>query len=144
MKIWWHFFFQNFWRTWVLFVGPLIPLFWTSGDIYPGFQSQVGSLACMLPCLCTTDSWDSPLVQHLLTSWWPAWQPVVFSTCYICSRGRMLGFDRETSRIISRRAIHSATATGLVTLDSLDFGHKWRRPQRRGSNYYFILLSKNT
>ena len=30
-----------------LFVGPLIPLFWTSGDICPGFQSQGGSLACL-------------------------------------------------------------------------------------------------
>ena len=34
------FFFLNFWRTWVLFVGPLIPLFWTSGDVSSGFQSQ--------------------------------------------------------------------------------------------------------
>ena len=33
------FFFFNFWRTRVLFVGPLIPLFWTSGDVCPGFQS---------------------------------------------------------------------------------------------------------
>ena len=23
-------------------MGPLIPLFWTSGDVYPRFQSQVG------------------------------------------------------------------------------------------------------
>ena len=29
-------------------MGPLIPLFWTSGDICPGFQSQGGSLACCL------------------------------------------------------------------------------------------------
>ena len=36
------FFFFKFWRTWVLFVGPLIPLFWTSGDISSGFQSQSG------------------------------------------------------------------------------------------------------
>ena len=36
--------------THVLFVGPLIPLFWTSGDICPGFQSQ-GGLICMLSCL---------------------------------------------------------------------------------------------
>ena len=42
--------FLNFWRTHVLFVGPLIPLFWTSGDVVPGFQSQ-GGLACMLSCL---------------------------------------------------------------------------------------------
>ena len=32
---------NNFWRTWVPFVGPLIPLFWTAGDI-SGFQSQSG------------------------------------------------------------------------------------------------------
>ena len=31
-----------FWRTSVLFVGPLIPLFWTS-DICPEFQSHGGS-----------------------------------------------------------------------------------------------------
>ena len=35
----------------VLFVGPLIPLFWTSGDVCPGFQSQSGSLACFLACV---------------------------------------------------------------------------------------------
>ena len=29
------------------FVGPLIPLFWTSDDVYPEFQSQCGSLACV-------------------------------------------------------------------------------------------------
>ena len=41
--VWQHFFFfLNFWRTWVLFVGPLIPLFWTSGDVSSGFQSQSG------------------------------------------------------------------------------------------------------
>ena len=35
-------FLKHFWRTWVLFVGPLIPLFWTSGDISSRFQSQSG------------------------------------------------------------------------------------------------------
>ena len=39
-------FFKIFCRTQVLFVGPLIPLFWTSGDVCPGFQSQGG-----FPCL---------------------------------------------------------------------------------------------
>ena len=41
-----YFFKKKIWRTSVLFVGPLIPLFWTSGDVYPGFQSQSG-----YPCL---------------------------------------------------------------------------------------------
>ena len=36
-------FFKIFWgRTWLLFVSPLIPLYWTSGDISTGFQSQIG------------------------------------------------------------------------------------------------------
>ena len=49
-QIYFFFFKKNFWRTYVLFVGPLIPLFRTSGDVCPGFQSQ-GVLACMLSCL---------------------------------------------------------------------------------------------
>ena len=32
-------------------MGLLIPLFWTSGDVYPGFHSQGGSLACFLACV---------------------------------------------------------------------------------------------
>ena len=53
------FFFKNsFWRTSVLFVGPLIPRFWTSDDVYRGS-----------PHLDGMDSSNSPLVQHLLTSW---------------------------------------------------------------------------
>ena len=47
------FFFKNFCRTQVLFVGPLIPLFWTSGEVFPGFQNQGGFLACTLSCLHT-------------------------------------------------------------------------------------------
>ena len=34
------FFINIFWRTLVLFVEPLILLFWISGEVYPGFQSQ--------------------------------------------------------------------------------------------------------
>ena len=41
-------FFPIFSRTSVLPVGPLIPLFWTSNGICPGFQCQSASLACML------------------------------------------------------------------------------------------------
>ena len=33
-------FYKKNWRTKVLFVGPLIPLFWTSDDVSSGFQSQ--------------------------------------------------------------------------------------------------------
>ena len=33
---------KNLWRTSVLFMGPLITLFWSSVDICPGFESQSG------------------------------------------------------------------------------------------------------
>ena len=37
-----------------------------------GFKARVDSLTCMLCHLHTMDSLDSPLVPHLLTSWWVA------------------------------------------------------------------------
>ena len=58
----------NFWITRVLFVGPLISLFWTSGDVCSSFLNQSGQ-----PYLCLAEAyvlhvhWDSPLVWHLLT-----------------------------------------------------------------------------
>ena len=54
-------------RRRILSVASLIPLFWTSGEVCPGVQSQAGSFAWMFSCLCTTDSSDTPLVRHLLT-----------------------------------------------------------------------------
>ena len=32
-------------------MGPLIPLFWTSGGVCPGFQSEGGFITCTLSCL---------------------------------------------------------------------------------------------
>ena len=43
-----------------------------------GFKARVDLLSCVLRCLCITDSPDSLLVQHLLTSWPPAWQRSCF------------------------------------------------------------------
>ena len=51
------FFLEILLRTFVLFVGRLIPLFWTSGDIYPWIQSQSGS-----PCLQAS----SPICNRFL------------------------------------------------------------------------------
>ena len=51
-----------FWRKLVL----LTSLFWSSGDVWPMFQCQRGSLTCVLCHLHAMDSSDSLLVQHLL------------------------------------------------------------------------------
>ena len=50
-----------------------------------GFKARVDLLACVHHYLCAMVSSDSPLVQHLLTSWRAAWQLSRFdshgSTC---------------------------------------------------------------
>ena len=48
-------FFKKIWRVSILFVGLLISLFWTSGDVCPGFQSHRESLTSTLPNLCEID-----------------------------------------------------------------------------------------
>ena len=62
-------------NLWSILVRLPTPLLRTSGNVYPGFQSQNGSFDCVLCHLCAMDSSDSPLVRHLLDSRWPAWQP---------------------------------------------------------------------
>ena len=61
------------------FVGPLIPLIWTVGDVSSEFKSHSRFLAWMLPHLLAMYSSDFPLAWHLLTSCWPAFQ----SSCFI-------------------------------------------------------------
>ena len=53
----------------ILFVGPLIPVFWTSGDVSSRFQSQSGQpYSHLVEVYVLYVSWESHLVQHLLTS----------------------------------------------------------------------------
>ena len=57
------------------FVGPPIPMFLTSDDICSGFQSQSGQPYLHLAKVYMLHvPWHSPLVWHLPTCWWPAWQ----------------------------------------------------------------------
>ena len=58
--------------------GALVPLFWLLVTFALDFKSRVDPLTCVLFCLISMDSSDSPLVQDLLTSRWSAWQPSPF------------------------------------------------------------------
>ena len=44
---------------------------------------RVDPLTCMFRHLRATESSNSPLVRHLLTSWWPAWQPSCSNPCTV-------------------------------------------------------------
>ena len=116
------FFFFNFlsgprsilWSHWLL-------LFWTSCVLPHGFQSQSGYLACTFSCLHAvilkvtsgvTPGFSTNRGVHCI-SMYMAWWPVAFPTCHVCNRGRLPGFDRETSHVVSGHAVHPATATGL-------------------------------
>ena len=70
MKIMGHLFFIF---SFSIFLGEQ-SFFW--GCWYPFF----GLLAMLQIAM---DSSDSPLVWHLLTFWWPAWQPSCFSSTYL-------------------------------------------------------------
>ena len=67
-------FFKHFLEgTSPFFVGPLLALFWTSGDICPWFLSQGGYLVCVFHPLSITRF--HPLVRHLPNSWWSVLHP---------------------------------------------------------------------
>ena len=61
-----------------------------------GFNANVDSPVCILHCLDTTDSSDSTLVQHLLTSWQLAWRPSCCDslTCIHVLVGLKSGIER--------------------------------------------------
>ena len=72
-----HYFFKKeFWITSVLFGGG----HWYAGlglqlTSALGFKSGVDPLTCLLCCFRATESSDSSVARHLLTSWQPVWQP---------------------------------------------------------------------
>ena len=56
------------------FWGPLVPLFWISGDVSSRFQSQSGFCLICFSANVIYIPWDSPLVLHMPTSLWLASQ----------------------------------------------------------------------
>ena len=73
---WRHsFFLKFFWRTSVFFLWghwyPFLHFWWHLPWVS---ESGLDPLTCILHCLHAMGSSDSPLVWHLLTSWWPGWQ----------------------------------------------------------------------
>ena len=76
--IWSTWLFSNICRIQVLFVGSLKPLFGLLVTSALDFQARVESLACMFSCMYAVNSSGSPLVRHLLTAQWSAWQLSLF------------------------------------------------------------------
>ena len=85
-----------------------------------GFKSRVDILACTLSCLHAvilkvtsgaTPAFSTNMGVHCI-GMYTAWRPVTFPTCHVCNRGRLPGFNQETSCTVSRRALHLATMTG--------------------------------
>ena len=74
-----------------------------------GFKARVDSFTSMICYLHTTDSSDSSLVQHLLTSWWPAWSLSCFDphTCIQALLGLESRIERATiSQHVTRQALY--------------------------------------
>ena len=97
------------WSHWCPCFGLLVPS-------ALGFKAIVNSLICILCCLCTTDSSDSPMVRHLLTSWWSVWQRshfihlLAYNKVPLCSvrwafySSRQFYFGYERNKILFKTA----------------------------------------
>ena len=72
------------WGHWYPCSGLLVTFIWV-GSLIHAWQK------CMCCYVCYVCAWDSPLVQHLLTSWWPAWQLSHFLPC-TCEQ-TLVGFE---------------------------------------------------
>ena len=89
----------------------VLDFWWTS---LLSFKARVDPL---LVCFAACVHWI-PEIHLWCDTCWPldgqhdSWS--YSPTCYICSRGRMPGFNLETSRTVSGHAVHSATVTGKV------------------------------
>ena len=107
-----------------------------------GFKARMDpSLACFVACM----QWF-PEIHLWCDTRWPLGGQRGSQSRFLhaCSRGRMLGFD-QTSRTLSRRAIHLATATGLSSVNFLLQGVETASTERVGQRLelYFRLYSGN-
>ena len=105
------FFLKSFWQTHVLFWGPLVPLFWISGDVSSGFQSQIG-----LPYLhCRGErnvhsarSTSGATLANLYTA---GMQPVL--SPYTVAEVRLPGFELVLSEYLWARRSTNCRASGI-------------------------------
>ena len=97
----------KFLRTSVLFVGPLIPLFWTSGDIAQISKSGwISYLCASLPC-----QWI-PQIHLWCDTCWPVLQLKFFWSTYLYTHTSISGtqtWDRVCSTVCSNHLSHSAS-----------------------------------
>ena len=97
------------------FVGPLISMFWTSGDVSSGFKARVGSALFALGggiWVTLHIPWDSPLVLHLLTSWQPAWL-LSWSLPHTC---KGIGGSRTGDLSLHERTLNRLTYAGSASV----------------------------
>ena len=121
------FFYKEKWRTSVLSVGPIIPLFCTSPrDVHPEFQSQ-GDTVCVLSHLHVMDSPNSPLVWHLL-----ALVATGYIFIYIISRG--------TIRLFNWMVL----ITCLENIKWYGWGTRQYKWYRRVASLHYLNLHSNT
>ena len=100
-----HFLRKTSWRTWVLFVGPLIPLFWTFDFWWCLLWASEPGWAVLFECgrgICVTCSPRLYLVLRLSTSWWLAW-PLRWCLPHTCDQV-LVGLKWETYRAAGERS----------------------------------------
>ena len=109
-------FFKTFLADTCPFLGPLVPLFWISGDVSSGFQSQ--SEFCLIRYFCRGEcNVHSPRFTSGATL------ADLFPTC-MCRDGTWLRFERETALTEDERATIVPATRHYVTVKFNIFIHE--------------------
>ena len=87
-----------------------------------GFKARVGSTLFELSrgvCVTLHIPWDSPLVRHLQTSWWSAWQPSRLFHIIV------QGFIRPVAHVGSGDPVRVLCLYTTITLDEVCSIYCW-------------------
>ena len=114
-------------------MGPLVPLFWISGEVLSGFQSQSGfCLIYTVEAKVMYIPWYLSQVLHLPTSWWSLSQPVTFS------RGGSLAQIRMGNQPYRKQKCYQcASDPAFFMLFSFDkwWGYLWLKLKVYGNKF---------
>ena len=130
-------FYLNCWGHQSFFVGPLIPLFWTSSDVCPGFQSQDGSphyhaslpvpnrilriISGLMPADCmAAKPFPSTIIENM--HWWGSrLGPIMHVTASKCETRHMLyqlsyagSIIRYVLNFLAKTDLQSCQVPGLM------------------------------
>ena len=136
---------ENIWRTQVLFMGTLIPLFWTSNDVWSGFQSQGWSIAWVHLNVETIDKWANVSPSDPMKNPWMSNIHNMIDFLFTSVDAFKQNIKVQVCSVHISQENKPDTPQGLIhetlTLSLLLFTFALRCPDRRARDFQCYVLS---